>query len=379
MTPLDLPIEADPRYWVAFSHAPGIGPVRLSALVARFGTLEAAWQAPEPALGTVLDRRSCQALVAARRTLDIDQALAALARIGADVVHWGSPEYPAQLRETGHPPFTLYVLGDRTLLAGPAVAVVGTRRPTPYGRQAAADIAHGLAASGVTVVSGLALGIDAVAHRATLDAAGSTLAVLGSGLDIAYPFANRALQAAIARAGAVVTELPLGTGPERRNFPARNRIVAGLSLATVVIEAGENSGALITARLAADLGRDVLAVPGTIYSQCSVGTNRLLADGAGLARGAGDVLDALSLGMALPYPSPRCALSVDGAEAEVLRALSEGPQHIDDVARRARLGSTEVARALGVMEVTGLVRHLGQMVWSLAPGVAALAATPESS
>jgi DNA processing protein len=374
--PRDLPTEPDPRYWVAFSHAPGIGPVRLSALVTRFGTLEAAWNAPAPALADVLDQRSCRALLGMRRQLDLDRALQALDRLGASVVHWGSADYPPLLRESPHAPYALYVLGDVALLDRPAAAVVGTRRPTPYGRQAAADIANGIAAAGVTVVSGLAVGIDTVAHRAALDVQGPTLAVLGCGLDVPYPAANRGLQAEVAQTGAIVSEYPLGTVPDPGNFPARNRIVAALSLATVVIEAGETSGALITARLAADLGRDVLAVPGSIYSRCSVGTHRLLADGAGLARGAADVLDALGLDAMATPPLP-ASIAGDPTSSDLLAALADGPQHIDDLARRAQASSAEVARALGVMEVTGLVRHLGQMVWSAAPGVAALAAPRE--
>jgi len=356
---------AERPYWIAFSHVPGIGPARFGALRTRFGGARRAWSANERALGEVLDRRSLDALVTVRRRLEPDEAMAAVGRRGAWAITVEDPEYPPQLRTIDGPPFVLYGQGDLARLSAPAVAVVGTRDASKYGRDAAALLAGGLAAAGVTVVSGLARGIDAAAHQAALEH-GRTVAVLGTGLDQAYPAANGWLQARIATHGALVTEYPLGSSPEPGNFPARNRIVSGLALATVVVEAGVKSGALITARLALEQGRDVLAVPGSIFHGAAAGTNALLASGAGVARSADDILAALDLATVAVRPS-RQPVVADPTQAALLAAMTGEGTHIDVLARTTGLPVTEVARALQLLELGGLVRHVGGMTWVIGP------------
>lgn len=207
---------------------------------------------------------------------------------------WHDPDYPALLRRAPSPPLALFVAGNPALLWHPAVAVVGSRSPTPGGRDNAADFARALAASGLAVASGLAAGIDAAAHEAALAAGGLTLAVIGTGPDVAYPRSHAGLLARIATHGAVVSEHPPGTGPQRQHFPSRNRILAGLTLGTLVIEAAERSGALITARQASEAGREVFAVPGSIHNPLARGCHRLIREGAGLVESASEVIAALA-------------------------------------------------------------------------------------
>lgn len=354
---------ADERpYWIGFSHVPGIGPARFGALLAHFGSAAAAWRAPGGALRAVLDQRSLETFLTLRDQLDPHHLAATLADAHITPLTVEDPEYPDPLRATDQAPFLLYVQGRLPLLRSRAVAVVGTRRCTPYGRRAAADIAGGLAAAGITVVSGLARGIDTAAHEAALDQ-GHTLAVLGTGPDVCYPVANTCLQRGIAAAGAVITEYPPGSTAEPGNFPARNRIVSGLCLATVVVEASHKSGALLTARMAADQGRDVLAVPGPIYAPTSQGANRLLADGAGVARSAEDVLAAIGLADLEGRPAPTAPPPDPGAEP-LLAALRDGTGHIDALARAIGQPVAEVSRTLSVLEISGHVVHLGGQSWA---------------
>ncbi len=352
------------RYLVAFSHVPGIGPARLASLRERFGSATAAWRASPAELSAVLDARVLACLEATRANLDIDGAMQRLAALGATVVSVDDRGYPERLRQLAQPPFVLYARGDMALLSQPCVAVVGARRATPYGLMATQRLAGDLAAAGVTIVSGLAAGIDAEAHRAALAANGATAAVLGCGLDVCYPASNRGLQRSIASRGLLVTEFPPGTPPTAGNFPARNRIISGLSQAVLVVEAGNRSGAMITARYAAEHGRDVFAVPGSIFSPASQGAHELLASGAGVARSADDILAALGL------PPPRRALEpatkASGAAATVLAALGPEPMHIDDLGRQTGLSSAEVAQALSSLELQGVVRHVGGMRWVVA-------------
>jgi DNA processing protein len=353
-------------YWVAFNHVPGIGPTRLAALVARFGDVAAAWRAPAAALADVLDERSHASMLTVRHALDLERTMARIRALGAAVVTLASADYPDRLRQVVQAPYVLYVLGDVSLLQSRAVSVVGTRRPTDYGLRATRAIAGDLAAAGVTVVSGLALGIDGAAHRAALDAHGATVAVLGCGPDIVYPPMHGRLFADVVRHGAVVSEYPPGTPPDAGNFPARNRIVSGLSLATVVVEAGEQSGALITARIALDHGRDVFAVPGSIFSAASAGTNGLIAVGAGLIASADDVLAALDLTHLAAQTTARQLVPADATEASLLAELGGEPTHIDVLIRQSGRGSAEVTRALAIMELKGLVHHMGNMCWTAA-------------
>jgi DNA processing protein len=241
------------------------------------------------------------------------------------------------------------------------VAVVGTRRPTPYGQSVARDLAAALAVNGVTVVSGLARGIDAVAHRAALESGGRTIAVLGSGLDQIYPAEHRQLAEAIGEHGAIVTDYALGTRPEATNFPPRNRIISGLARSVVIVEAGEESGALITARFAADQGRDVFAVPGNIYLRASRGTNRLIQEGATPMLTPDDVLGSLQPGVMTPAESADAPGSDDPLESAILTFLKAEPSHVDDVVAQAGQPVPQVTAALAMLELKGLVHHVGGM------------------
>lgn len=361
------------RYWVAFNRVHGIGAVRFAALLEHFGDLERAWSASgEALLASGIGPQAARRVVESRNTIDPDEELARLERAGIRLVTWQDDAYPPLLREVSASPPVLYLRGELLPADRKAVAVVGTRRPTPYGQSVARDLAAALAMNGATVVSGMARGIDAIAHRAALDAGGRTLAILGSGLDMVYPAEHRLLAEDIAARGALVTDYALGTPPEAANFPPRNRIISGLACAVVIVEAGEESGALITARFAADQGRDVFAVPGSIYSRASRGTNRLIQDGAIPLLAPEDVLSALH--PALPQVEAAQAslpMTDDPVEQAILRSLSADPAHVDEVVARAGRPVPQVTAALAMLELRGLVVHVGGMNYVLAGSAAA--------
>ena len=261
-----------------------------------------------------------------------------------------SARYPPALRELYDPPEKLFVRGRPDVLPRTAVAVVGARSCSRYGAHVARELAHDLAAAGIVVVSGLARGIDGEAHRGALDAGGLTVAVLGCGIDRDYPRAHAELASRISVCGAVVSEYPPGVEPAPWRFPARNRIIAALAAATVVVEARERSGALITADFALELGREVFAVPGEVTSALSAGTNDLLRQGAAPLLGAADVLEALGVA-----PQPSAPVAVSAAAAPVLAALADGPLGIDQLVHRTRIPTGDVAAALVELELAGLV------------------------
>jgi DNA processing protein len=248
-----------------------------------------------------------------------------------------------------------------------AVAVIGTRRFTVYGRQVTQELVAGLVRNNVTIVSGLARGIDAIAHKTALEQGGRTLAVLGSGLDCVYPAENSQLARRIVQEGrgAVLSEYALGTQPEAKNFPPRNRVISGLSLGVVVVEAGERSGALITSRFALEQDRDVFAVPGNINSPASLGTNRLIQDGAKLVRNVDDILEELNLTMVAEKVAVQLSLPESAEEAALIAQLSHQPQHIDELSRAAGLPSAQVSSTLTLMELKGMVQQVGGMNYVL--------------
>jgi DNA processing protein len=265
-------------------------------------------------------------------------------------------EYPPMLKEIVDPPLVLHVRGDRTLLLRIGIAVVGSRRATPYGINAAAQLASQLAAAGLVIVSGLARGIDAAAHQAALDAHGPTVAVLGTGIDVVYPRGNARLFRRIESEGLIVSEFPPGTPPRPENFPIRNRVISGLSRGTVIVEATRRSGSLITARMAAEQGRDVFAVPGSIFSAGSEGTHRLIQYGAKLVHDANDVLEELPGGLRILQQEE---LQPESPLQEVLAALSkEEGAHIDALAARLRRTPATVAESLLQLELGGWIRAL---------------------
>jgi DNA processing protein len=357
----------DVRYWVGFSKVSGIGAARLRALLDYFGNLEAAWNARVHDLQQAgLDKRSLGNLVAARSKLDLDLEVERLARAQIQILTWDDAAYPPNLRQIFNAPPVLYVRGDLETRDEWAVAVVGTRRASVYGKEAARLISTGLARAGVTVVSGLARGIDTMAHRACLEAGGRTVGVLGSGLDIIYPHENARLAAEITEQGALISEYTLGTRPEAKNFPPRNRIISGLTLGTVVVEAGRSSGALITADFAAEQGREVFAVPGSIFARGSQGTNNLIQQGAKVVCTISDVLEELNLTMISEQAQARAIIPANETEALLLEHLSEEPLHVDALGRAVQLPIAEVTSTLALMELKGQVRQVGGMNYVLA-------------
>lgn len=359
---LEVTLVDQKAFWVGLSLVPGIGPARFRRLVESLGSPEAAWKARPALLAEAgLDRRTIESLVAARPRIDLAREMEKLQRLGIRLLTLDDPDYPPPLRNIADPPPVLYLKGDLLATDELAVAIVGTRVPTVYGKQVAESFARGLADQGVTVVSGLARGIDSCAHRAALEAGGRTVAVLGSGLDIIYPGENRRLASEIAERGALVSEFPLGTKPDGVNFPRRNRIISGLSLASVVVEAKETSGALITAEFALEQGRDVFAVPGNIFSPTSHGPNRLISEGAKPACSVQDILEELHLETAAEQRDVRKAVPETETEAEILCCLSHEPLHIDEIRRSVCLPMSVVSSALTMLELKGLARQTGGM------------------
>lgn len=349
-------------YWIAFNKAPGIGPTRLAALLEICGTIDAAWEASIEQLKQAgLDRRALEKILTLRRELDPAAELAKVEKAGFQITCWDDPNYPVNLQLMDNPPPLLYVRGELTEQDAWAVAIVGTRRASAYGREVAHRLATELAQHGITVVSGLALGIDAVAHQAALDAGGRTIAVLGSGVDQLYPAQNRNLAMKIVGQGAVVSEYALGTRPEASNFPPRNRVISGLSRGIIVVEASERSGALITTQYAADQGRDVFAVPGSILHPGSIGCNRLIQDGATPLLSIEDVLEQLNLMRMSEHQAARKTVPLDPLESDLLGHLSAEPCYIDDIVRRAKMSSEQVSSLLTIMELKGVVRQVSAM------------------
>lgn len=269
-----------------------------------------------------------------------------------------NPSYPKLLKEIYDPPKELYVWGDLRPEENYPLAVVGTRKISSYGKQITIDLVRNLTKAGLTIISGLALGVDGLAHQTCLDVNGRTIAVLGSGLNRIYPSIHQKLAEKIVKAGgAVISEYPPETGPTKWNFPARNRIIAGMSLGVLVIEAPEASGALITARFALDFGREVFAVPGNINNQNSIGTNRLIKLGAKPVTKAEDILESFNLELALEFKKEIKPASKE--EAIILEILGQEPTHIDEIIRKSKLESPIVSSTLTIMEITGKVRHIG--------------------
>jgi DNA processing protein len=354
--------SSDLQYWVAINRIPGIGRVRYQLLEKHFGRLENAWTATAGELRAAgLDERATAAIVAQRPEILPEAEMERLARQGVSALTWNDPTYPPRLKEIFDPPPVLYVRGELTEADEWAVSVVGTRRPTAYGRQVAEHLASELATQGITIVSGLARGIDAIAHRSALECGGRTIAVMACGLDIVYPAEHLKLAQQVREAGALVSDYALGTQPRGEYFPRRNRIMSGLSLGVLVVEGDVKSGAMITAGLALEQDREVFAVPGSIFSPQSRGTHQLLQEGAKLVQNAQDVLAELNLTMVPQQLEMKTLIPADDTEQKLLRHISTDPIHIDEVRRRSGLPIATVSSALAMLELKGLVRQMGSM------------------
>jgi len=360
-------------YWVVLNTAAGIGPIRFQQLLEVCGSAENAWQARELELVRArVDERTIDAIRKLRRRTTPDAILERLSRLHIQPLTLLDAAYPSNLREVADPPPVVFLRGDVAHDDRSAVALVGTRRATDYGRAVAERLARELAQAGVTLVSGLAKGIDTVVHHAALDAGGRTLAVLANGLDQVYPPTNAGLAHQIVdrRAGALISEFPPGVPPEAVNFPRRNRLISGLSLVTVILEAGERSGALITADFALEQGREVLVVPGNILSPTWAGTNCLLKQGATPVTSADDILEVLN-STARSAACIRAELAPNGDElaadeTTVWHALSPEPRHIDALARDLTMRPGQVSATLAVLELKGLARQVGSMLYTRA-------------
>ena len=362
--------------WLRLGTTPGVGRATARKLLAALGSAERVLAADEPTLLSLTGRDVVQALkrhdaradanlAATRRWLD-----AAAADVPRDVVTLDDRRYPALLLETADPPLLLFTLGRVELLSSPGIAIVGSRNATPQGMDNARVFARFLSGCPLTVVSGLAMGIDAAAHEGGLDGPGSTVAFVGTGLDRVYPASNAALMRRISQQGLVASEYPLGTAPLPDNFPRRNRLIAGVTQGTLVVEAALESGSLITARLAVESGREVFAIPGSIHSQQSRGCHRLIQEGAKLVESADDVLRELRFGppgetsratLSAPRPSLFATATneaADGPDGALRTALGHDPVTFDALAARTGLPSDQLAARLLELELAGVVERL---------------------
>lgn len=358
-------------HWIAFSRATGIGPHRFQTLLDFFhDDVIAAWNASRAdLLRAGIEEKVAERFLQQREIIVPARELERLEKLRIQIITWKDAAYPPLLRRIDYAPPVLYLCGnltddDRNY----ALAIVGTRRMSVYGRQVTEHFATDLARGKITIVSGLARGVDTVAHTAALDAGGRTIAVLASGLDIIYPQENYPIARRIVESGqgALLTPFPLGVKPDKGNFPARNHIISALSLGVLVTEAPHQSGALITANSALDQGREVFAVPGGIFSQNSAGVNRLIQEGAQPVTSVSDILERLNLFMVPQQAEAQAVLPENDEERTLLKHLSHEPCHIDELTRATDLPAALVASTLTMMELKGMVRAAGNMQYILA-------------
>jgi DNA processing protein len=352
--------DVDVPYWVSFHRIPGVGSATMLALRDAFGSLSEAWRASPADLRAIgLSERAASSIAESRRTLEPDREMEQIRKADVSVLTIENERYPRLLRETAHAPAVLYMRGKLQAEDELAIGIVGTRKATPYGADMARRFALDLARSGVTIVSGLALGVDTVAHHAAIDGGGRTLAVLGSGLDIIYPSRNRKLAERVIQDGALISEYPLGTKPDARNFPARNRIISGLSRGVLVVEAPIRSGALITASFAGDQGRDVYAVPGSARSSASAGCHALIRDGATLVTSATEILEELAVDAVRAAVQTRLEIPESQQERRLYELIGADPRHVDELCNESGIAIQETSGVLLALELKGLVRQHG--------------------
>lgn len=364
------PAQADLKYWVALNRFQKIGPVRFQKLRQYFPDMQTAFLASGAELISAgLEEEIVLEFLAKRPEIEPDRELALMNQNEVQAVTLKDDDYPFLLKEIYQAPPVLYFKGllhdERDNFA---VSVVGTRKISAYGKRVVPDIVKELAGNGLTIVSGLALGIDALAHETACQAGGRTIAVLGSGLDeqSIYPSANRYLaHQIVSKGGLLVSEYPVQTAPLKHHFPYRNRIIAGLSRGTLVVEAPEDSGALLTARYALEQNREVFAVPGDIYAPNSLGPNNLIKMGAKLAVKAQDILETLNLELTSEYIQAREIVPASREEALILEILNLEPRHIDELIRGCQLDSATINSTLTLMEMKGRVRNLGGMRYAI--------------
>jgi DNA processing protein len=377
----------DLKYWIAFHQVSGLGPKTFTRLEARFGDLETAWRASlSDLVAAGVPRKVAAATEQFRDENEPDEVLGKIGQLGIQAFHLRHPEYPTQLTETPAAPSVIYVKGEMLGADEKAIAVVGSRDATPYGLEMTRRISYDLARAGVTVVSGLARGIDTAAHRAALEAGGRTMAVLGSGLDRVYPQRNIPMAEKIIENGALFTEYPPGVSALPQHFPRRNRVISGLCHGVLVVEAAFKSGAMLTVNWALEQDRDVYAVPGSALSEKSKGTNWLIQQGAKLTTVADDILEELNIDTDQSVPQLDAAsrsgsvekstgfgenaldnlarennvLSIERRVVDLLEK-AEGPIHVDDITRTLGEAAAAVSSVLVMLELRGSARQVGSM------------------
>lgn len=343
--------------WAALAAVSGVGPQRLRELLAAFGTPAEVFRQPQAGLAQVVPPEVAKAIAAGPDRALLERTAGWLAEPGSRLLTEHCAEYPHTVKELPGAPALLYVKGDVALLGTPAIAIVGSRNATPQGISNAEAFARELSGAGLCVVSGLALGIDAAAHRGGLAGIGRSIAVLGTGVDVVYPARHRALAHQLAERGALVSEFALGTASIAVNFPRRNRIISGLSLGCLVVEAALQSGSLITARLAAEQGKEVFAIPGSIHSPLSKGCHSLIKQGAKLAETSRDILEELAPQL-ISVSSAGAAASDNKPAPPLLEHLGFDPVHPDVIATRSGLTAENVSAMLLALELEGRVAAL---------------------
>jgi DNA processing protein len=355
------------NYPALLAHFPKITYSRYKKLLTHFSNLEHAWHAELPELLQIgWEEGIIHEFIAWREKIEPQKIIETLAKETITTVSIGEKNYPEQLAHISDPPHTLFIRGTIPDAHAPSVAIVGTRNHTTYGKQAADEVTSSLAEQGIAIVSGLALGIDGVVHESVVRVHGKTIAVLGCGVDrdTVYPAVHRHLaERIIFQGGAIISEYPPGYKPTQYSFPARNRIIAGLTLATIVIEAAEESGALITAKCALDYNREVMAIPHPITSERGKGANNLIKQGAALITSAQDVMEILNLKNIKEIISNREILPSSPTEAIILQTLSKEPIHIDVIIKKTSLGSGVVMSTLTLMEMKGKIKNMGGMMY----------------
>jgi DNA processing protein len=355
-------IGREKSYWILWNQFYAqIGPIRFEQLLKVFGSAEKAWKAPAEQFSRLGWGPRELELLKDRESLVVEPILEVIVRYGASVITREEENYPQNLLQIPAPPPLIYVRGELLSQDRLSLAVVGSRRATNYGKEVVRALIPDLAASGLTIVSGLALGIDAEAHRAALQAGGRTIAVLACGIDQIYPPSNVSIAQEMLESGkgAIITEFPPETPTYPANFPIRNRIISGISLGTLVIEAAEGSGTFHTVASALDQGREVFAVPGSIFSLYSAGTAKLIEKGAKPVTQVGDILEELQVGDQIQIRQARETLPPDPEEEKILVILGANELHVDEIFRQSGLDTAKVSSLLTLMEMKGLVRNLG--------------------
>lgn len=351
------------KYLNALNTISGVGSQTITSLLEYFGSAEPVWQAsPKELIAAGISEKLASKIASSRNSIDPEAQWQILQKENVSIITIKDETYPELLRQIPSPPYLLYVKGNLDCLSLPMIAVVGSRKFTAYGKQVAANFAKDLSRAGFCVVSGLALGIDAIAHQGALTANGKTIAVLGNSLDDASisPRNNYFLaKEIVASGGLLISEFPIPTTPTVGTFPARNRIMAGISLGTLVVEAAEKSGSLITANLALDFNREVFAVPGNIFSPQSGGTHNLIRNGAKLTASINDVLQELKIEKSTQTEARKLEIPLSEEEQKIADALSPQPIHIDIIRKLTKLETSTISGTLVMLEVKGVIKNIG--------------------